>query len=333
MDSCTSALLLREMGYDPIGVRLVLHQGDDLNDQNRLKALRSMGIEVLEVDGRDVFHRAVIKPFLEDYESCRTPNPCVICNENAKLKLLFDEADRRGIDLVATGHYVKKAVYRERASLARASFVPKDQSYMLYRIPRRWIDRLIFPLGDMSKEQVRRYVAQEMGSPDMAQGDSQDICFIDGALDDFLLSSLGGSSSPGPMVSVDGEVLGRHRGLCLYTEGQRKGLGLGGGPWFVVKKDIKANSLILGRRENVEVRRIRASSPRWQQTVEVGASYDLQHRYRSRPQRGTLVSLDDLEMEVLLDYPAQGVALGQSLVFYDGDRVLGGGIIDWTANW
>lgn len=333
VDSCTSALLLRDMGYEPLGVRLILHHGEDPNDRERLKSLKSMGVEVLEIDGREVFHRSVVGPFLRSYRDCLTPNPCVICNEMAKIKLLFDQADDRGIEFVSTGHYAKRAEQDGRSALFRGAFTPKDQSYMLYRVPSRWISRLIFPLGDMSKEQVRGFISQRMGSPEMAQGDSQDICFIDGSLGDFLSSALGGKLIPGPMVSVDGRLLGQHRGLCLYTEGQRKGLGLGGGPWFVVKKDVRNNSLILGREEDVEVRRIGASNLRWQQSVEVGRSYDVQHRYRSLPQRGTLISMEDDTVEVALEGPTRGVALGQSLVFYDGPRLLGGGIIDWTASW
>lgn len=333
VDSCSSALILRDMGYDPIGVKLLLHDNDDERDRSRLKNLRSMGIDVLEVDGRALFRDAVIEPFLEEYGRSVTPNPCVICNERAKLKMLFDEADRMGIDLVATGHYVRSSVIRGRKFLLRGSCPQKDQSYMLYRIPPRWVSRLVFPLGEMGKDEVRRLVSDRMGSDDMGQGDSQDICFIDGDLGTFLSSNLKDSPSPGPMVSLDGNVLGRHKGLCLYTEGQRKGLGLGGGPWFVVQKNLEDNSLVLGREDDVKVMRIGTSRLRWQQEVVEGGRYEMQHRYRSRPQVGKLVSLKEDSMEILLDRPAEGVAVGQSLVLYDGPCLLGGGIIEWTANW
>lgn len=333
MDSSSSAFILRDMGYDPIGVKLLLHDNDDERDRDRLKNLRSMGIEVLEVDGRGLFRNAVIEPFLEAYGRSVTPNPCVICNERAKLRMIFDEADRMGIHLVATGHYVRSGILRGRRSLLRGSCLPKDQSYMLYRIPNEWVSRLIFPLGNIGKDEVRRLVSDRMGSHDMGQGDSQDICFIDGDLRAFLSSNLKDSHSPGPMVSVDGNVLGRHKGLCLYTEGQRKGLGLGGGPWFVVQKNREDNALVLGREDDVKVVRIRASNLRWQQEVVEGGNYEMQHRYRSRPQRGKLVSLNEDSMEVFLDSPAYGVAIGQSLVLYDGPHLLGGGIINWTANW
>lgn len=333
MDSCSSALILREMGYRPVGVKLILHDNDNERDQDRLKNLRSMGIEILEIDGRSLFRDEVVEPFLEEYGRFVTPNPCVICNERAKLRLLFDVADRMGVDLVATGHYVRSGYFRDKKSLLRGSCPQKDQSYMLYRIPYDWVSRLIFPLGEMNKDDVRRLVSDRMGSQDMGQGDSQDICFIEDNLGAFLSSNLTDVPLPGPMLSMDGMVLGRHRGLCFYTEGQRKGLGLGGGPWFVVSKNREENSLILGRDDDVRIFRIGASHLRWHQAVSEGGHYEIQHRYRSRPQRGKLVSLKEDGMEVILDLPAHGVAIGQSLVLYDGPYLLGGGIIDWTANW
>lgn len=333
MDSCASALLLREMGYEPVGVRLLLHDNGDEKDKDRLKNLESMGIEVVEVDGRGLFKAEVIEPFLQDYGRAVTPNPCVMCNERAKLRMLFEEADKRGIDLVATGHYVRSGEQDGRKALYRGAFLPKDQSYMLYRVPYKWVSRLIFPLGEMEKDEARRYLSLQMGSHEMGQGDSQDICFIDDNLNDFITSNLEPSPKPGDMISTEGRILGRHKGLCLYTEGQRKGLGLGDGPWFVVKKEVRSNSLVLGRDDDIQVRRIKASNLRWQQDVRVGACYDIQHRYRSRPQVGKLISLEEDRLEVLFDHPATGVSVGQSLVFYDGLRLLGGGVIDWVANY
>lgn len=328
VDSCAAALLLRSSGYEPLGVRLILKEKEDRLDEARLKGLDSLGIPVVEVDGRDVFRSSVVEPFLEAYERSTTPNPCVICNERVKFRLLFEEADRRGIHLVGTGHYAGITPYRDGSAISRAEIGGKDQSYMLYRLPSEWLGRLIFPLENLSKPEVRDLVFREFDDEELRSGDSQDICFIPGSLESFLDENLSEEAGPGPMISLDGDVLGRHRGLCRYTEGQRKGLGLGGGPWFVVRKDRSENALILGREADTSVVRIGFSMLKWQHKVNEGSVYMIQHRYRSAPVPAVLSRLSQDSAEVLLEKPARGVAPGQSLVLYDGPCLLGGGVID-----
>ncbi len=329
VDSCAAALLLLKNGYDPVAVRLVLNDKNDEKDRLRLEMLKSVGIRLVELDGRDLFVKSVIEPFLAAYRESMTPNPCVLCNEKVKFKMLFDEADRLGINHVATGHYAGKGLYGCCPAILRATSSAKDQSYMLYRLLPDWISRLVFPLSDISKGQVRDMVSSEFGSKDMGEGDSQDICFLDGGLDEYLKERV--ECLAGAMVSVDGEVLGKHRGLCLYTEGQRKGLGLGGGPWFVVRKDSQTNALVLGRERDSLVVRVGVSMINWQQEVPRGFRCQVQYRYRSLPRMATIYFSGE-NGEVLLESPAGGVAPGQSVVFYDGPCLLGGGIITWTAD-
>ncbi len=331
MDSCAAALILRERGYDPLGIRLVLHdQGDD-RDSSRLSGLKKLGISVVELDGRAAFQKSVINPFVDAYGDGATPNPCVLCNERVKFRLLFDEADRRGVHHVATGHYAGLGSYGDGIAIRRADTGGKDQSYMLYRLSREWLPRLIFPLEKLSKLQVRSMVADALEAVDLGQGDSQDICFLPGRLEDFLTRRLGDACPPGPMITADGRRLGEHGGLYRYTLGQRKGLGLGGGPWFVTEKDHTTNALILGGADDCAVVRIRCSMLRWHHKIKVGASYCVCHRYRSRAVAATVTDLDDSSFEVLLNTPVQGAAPGQSLVVYDGSWLLAGGIISHVS--
>lgn len=329
MDSCAAALLLLEKGFDPVAVHLVLRDENEKKDSSRLRALESMGIDLAEPDGRELFRRSVTDPFLRAYGDCVTPNPCVLCNERVKFKMLFDEADRRGIRCVATGHYAGKGLYGSNPAVIRSESGGKDQSYMLYRLPSRWISRLIFPLADLSKEEARALVSRAFGSKEMGDGDSQDICFLNGRLEEYLKGKV--ECRPGAMVSLDGRILGEHRGLPLYTEGQRKGLGLGGGPWFVVRKDRETNALVIGKNGNSTVVRVGISMINLQQEVPWGFRCQVQYRYRSSP-RAAALYVSRKNGEVLLDSPAGDVALGQSMAFYDGPCLLGGGIITWTAD-
>lgn len=329
VDSTLSALRLKDQGYDVTAVHLVMKDSQDELDKARMTALEQIyGIAVRYWDCRQRFDEKVIQPFLEAYREGATPNPCVICNECVKIWGLMEEADRLGIEKVATGHYARTVSVPGGWAIARARS-KKDQSYMLYRLPPEWIARLVFPLHDDEKDHVRDETAARLHSAELSKGDSQDICFLgQQSLEGFLRGRLGlGELPPGPMVSVEGRVLGGHRGLALYTEGQRKGLGLSDGPWFVREKDRPGNRLVLEHGCESGVRRILFGKANWQQSVKIGEIYNVQYRYRCAPVSANLVRYSDGAGEAELLLPAGGVALGQSLVFYDGDVLLGGGII------
>ncbi len=328
VDSTAAFILLRRQGFEPVGVHLVMIDRMNDLDRQRLKALEEkLGIEVHWIDCREQFSRSVEEPFLEAYRRCQTPNPCVICNEQLKVRLLAEEADRLGCYGICTGHYAHTVETPQGWSIARSRSA-KDQSYMLYRLPREWIPRLIFPLGDRDKSETRKISAHVLGSSHFAQGDSQDICFLGGAkLSKYLKDRLPEETfCPGEMV-CDGQLLGCHRGLPLYTEGQRKGLGLSGGPWFVAAKDPENNRLLLSHYQEQTCSEIFFEDARWQRDPETGRIYLVQHRYRSSPVPAQLESCDGLKGSVALEVPLSGVAPGQSLVFYDGDLLVGGGII------
>lgn len=329
VDSSASAMLLKKAGYEPVGVRLRLHDNENELDNSRVALLSDkLGIEIIDIDAREMFKREVIGSFLRSYEDMDTPNPCVLCNERVKFHMLFQQADKMGIDKVATGHYAGKGSYLGRSAITRAEDRRKDQSYMLYRLPCEWISRLVFPLEEFKKQDVREIVSDGLGGRHLGDGDSQDICFIPGELNDFLKENLKtGSDKPGPIIDLEGRVLGTHKGLYRYTIGQRKGLGLGGGPWFVIEKDRAGNRLILGRAEDGLVAKIGCNMVAWQHRVNLSCSYLIQHRYRSAPVEAVLTALSPDGAEITLNKPARGVAPGQSLVFYDDNVLLGGGII------
>ncbi len=327
VDSTATFLLLRRQGFDPLGVHLAMGRDPDDLDRRRLQALEErLDARIHRIDCHQEFCQRVTAPFLEAYGRCETPNPCVICNEQLKIRLLVEAADDLGCRWIATGHYARTVETPQGWAIAR-SRSSKDQSYMLYRLLPQWIPRLIFPLADMEKSQTRQISAEALGD-DFAGGDSQDICFLEGqSLAQYLEDRLPQESlRPGEMVCC-GQVVGRHRGLAFYTEGQRKGLGLSGGPWFVKAKDRDHNRLVLSHRQDSAVSEIFFKSPRWQRTPQVGQSYLAQHRYRSTPVPARLAEWDGCRGRVVPEVPLTGVALGQSLVLYCGNLLVGGGII------
>ncbi|MDY3868049.1 MAG: tRNA 2-thiouridine(34) synthase MnmA [Pyramidobacter sp.] len=329
VDSTLTALRLKEAGYEVTAVHLVMKDSIDPRDSARMEALeRQENISVRHIDCRERFVQKVIQPFLNAYSSGQTPNPCVICNEAVKVRCLIEEADRLGIAQVATGHYAGTMQTEHGHAIVRASS-KKDQSYMLYRLPSEWIGRLVFPLRSDEKHDVRQETAQRLHSDQFSLGDSQDICFLgDQNLEDYLRSHLSAESiKPGLITDTEGNALGTHRGVSLYTEGQRKGLGLSGGPWFVRSKDRAENRLVLEHGKETGVHRISFCCANWQQPVSTGTTYSVQYRYRCVPVTGNLIRYDGSSGEFELSLPAGGVAAGQSLVFYDGTMLLGGGII------
>lgn len=328
VDSTCTVLTLLEQGYQVVPVYLCMKDSMAPDDDKRLRRLEEItGQPVLRLDVKERFSRLVENAFVEEYERGRTPNPCVVCNEQVKIRILMEEADARGIHKVATGHYARIIDWHGRPALARGDSA-KDQSYMLYRLPSAWLSRLIFPLGELEKSQVREKTVSALGS-DYGSGESQDICFLQNrSLRDYLKERLPKEALRcGVMCDCQGRNVGTHEGLALYTEGQRKGLGLSGGPWFVSHKSFSDNRLILSHQEAALQKRIRFEDANWQQPMEQAMPCLVQSRYRSRPQSGRLIELNDHGGMVELDSPCGVTAAGQSLVCYDGSVVLGGGII------
>jgi len=331
LDSAVAAALLREQGPGVVGVHLRLAAGGPAREH--LAALaQGLGIPWLEVDLREDFSRLVLAYFAGEYSRGRTPNPCVRCNASIKFGRLRQLLQEAGVPYLATGHYARLQPGGDGIlELHRGRDRTKDQSYFLQRLPRELLPQILFPLGEMTKEEVRRrYV--ELGLP--LAGDyreSQELCFIpEGSYQDFLQQLQGSMGEPGELVDCRGRVLGRHRGLEYYTVGQRRGLGVPAGePYYVVEIRPEANQVVLGFKNELFSSGLRATGVNWLIAPPEGEATALAViRYRHPGVAARLFLEDSGEVRVIFATPQTAVAPGQAVAFYQGDRLLGGGWIE-----
>jgi tRNA-specific 2-thiouridylase len=335
VDSSLTAALLLQQNYEVIGLTMHLglesqplatHAGDPAIDAARVA--EQLGIEHHVVDFCDFFQQQVISPFCEEYARGRTPNPCVLCNNKLKFGVLLDRALELGGDFLATGHYVRLAKSGERYYVHKALDSKKDQSYFLFGLTQEQLAHCLFPLGEMSKEQVRQ-AAIEQDLAVAQKSDSQDICFIpDGDYIGFLEAS-GIDRSNGDIVHVDGQVLAQHLGLYRYTIGQRKGLGIGWAePLYVVALDTCGNRVIVGEKQHLLCERMEVGDCCWsmsqpQQVFECRCR--IRYRHQEVPVR--VEPQADGSVIVVFAEPQSGVTPGQAAVFYNSELVIGGGWI------
>jgi tRNA-specific 2-thiouridylase len=343
VDSSVAALLLREEGYSVSGVTFTMFDPEDptkpYGESSCLSGGASdaeacasvMGIPHRTENASADFRTCVIDYFADAYLAGKTPNPCVQCNRTVKFPELLAYADRIGVTLVATGHYVRSR-YDEasgRYELLRGADKKKDQSYVLWALPQETLSRLIFPVGDLSKETLRE-MATEAGLPVAQKADSQDICFIpDGDYVSYISRLRGFAPEEGNYLSSDGRVIGRHKGQLRYTVGQRKGLGMSFGKhMFVLAKDASANTVTLGEESELFTRTVYAEeinliSPH--RLTSQGLTAKVRYSASDSPVRVELTG--DGTATVVFDEPQRAPTPGQSVVFYDGEVVVGGGII------
>ncbi|MBR6736442.1 MAG: tRNA 2-thiouridine(34) synthase MnmA [Oscillospiraceae bacterium] len=332
-DSAATAMLLKEMGYSPEGATLILHHynscGDDAKAAKKTASLLDIPFGV--VDGEEVFKKTVITPFGESYANGETPNPCIFCNRSAKIPLLLEEADRRGIELCATGHYVRKGFDGKRYYLMRAKDETKDQTYVLYTLTQDMLKRLIFPMGEHIKEEMRPKI-EALGLVERERPESQDICFIpDGDYAGFLARECSITSEEGNFIRPDGTILGRHKGLLHYTIGQRRGLGISDkARLFVLEKRSADNTVVLGAPEELFSKTMRVRNINWQaiEPPKDSITAEVKARYRQKAEKAVITPLSETEAIIEFINPQRAITSGQSAVFYDGDIVLGGGIIE-----
>ena len=343
VDSSVAAWLLKEQGYEVVGITFKLWSGetedskccglDDISDARMV--CHQMGIPHYVLNYKDLFRRRVVEPFVRAYQEGRTPNPCILCNRYVKFEEFCRRARELGADHIATGHYAR--VGRDPASgrweLLRGADPAKDQSYVLYTLTQEQLSMLLLPCGEFSKEEIRR-LADQSGLRVAHKPDSQDICFVPGGDYAAFLEEYTGAPLPaGRFVDPEGNTLGQHRGSARYTIGQRKGLGIAlGRPMFVSAIDPRANTVTLVEDEGALLRReVLAedvnflSLPReaFSEPVEVQARL----RYSQRPAEAQGLLLPDGRLRLTFREPQRAPTPGQAAVLYQGDRVVCGGTI------
>ena len=328
VDSAVAASLAVAAGFDVVGVTMRLGVSKAMDDAVVAAAgdvAATLQIPHEVVDLGDAFAHRVVEPFIEAYMRGETPNPCVLCNVQVKFGLLLDAALSGGADLLVTGHYARVEESGGRRVLLRGVDESKDQSYFLYRLVGERLGKLWFPLGGMRKAQVRERAAS-LGLPCARRGESQDVCFLAGTGIKSFLRARGVTSPSGDIVDVDGTVVGSHGGVWGFTVGQRKGIGVGGGPArYVISIDAPNARVVVGPAEHCLTRAAFARDVVWDDPYG-DRRVESQIRYRTAPV-ASLVHASHDALTVEFDSPVSGVAPGQSIVCYDGARVIGGGYL------
>ena len=330
VDSSLAAALLKQAGYEVSGIYMQLWS--DPNIECTMSDLEHtcqlLDIPLYRLDLETEFHRLVIDYFCLEYSLGRTPNPCIVCNQHIKFGLLLDRALEMGAQYLATGHYARVGRSADGYRLLKAADQSKDQSYFLYTLGQQQLKHLLFPLGRLSKEMVRR-LAAELGLPASSRRDSQDVCFIpDNDYRSFITERI--PLKVGDIVDITGEVLSRHGGLARYTVGQRHGLGLiSSKQLYVLKLDATNNRLVVGTGDQLLHSVLVATKLSWVsgEASKEPISITAKVRYKA-PEVAAELHLSDSMAEVQFIKPQPAIAPGQSVVFYQGDAVLGGGVID-----
>lgn len=332
VDSSVAAALLVDAGNDVTGVTMqLLPQGDGPGQCCGTSAVRDakrtcdlLGITHFTLNVRRQFAAEVIEPFCDAYAAGETPNPCIVCNDRIKFVELWRRAAQQGAEYLATGHYA--GVERDSNGepwLVRGLDRAKDQSYFLYRLTREQLERTLFPVGALTKTDVRR-TASEFGLPTATMPESQDVCFIAGDTGDWVASKRPEAGASGPIVDAAGRELGQHRGLAAYTVGQRHGLGLPGGPHYVLALRAAANEVVVGEAAALDAREVVCRDVKWRGPAAVPVL--VQTRYRQIAV-GAQARVDGSQLRITFDEPVRAVAPGQAAVCYTGNVVVGGGVV------
>ena len=331
VDSSVAALLLRDAGYDVVGVTLSLTpQCTDADADDARRVADALKIEHHVLDLRDVFRDQVIGPFCRSYLHGQTPNPCVLCNQTIKFGEMLRYAQSLGVDRIATGHYARTEQRGGRTLLLRAHS-RKDQSYFLCKLRQDQLSAAVFPVAGYEKDELR-VLAEKAGLSVAHKKDSQDVCFIpDNDYVSFLCRNCRVSPQAGDFVDADGNVLGRHQGILCYTVGQRKGLGAFGKPMYVTAIDAARNRVVLGEEGCQYAAGLLADQINWIAFDAPLPSFrcEARIRFRAAPAAATVYAEGD-RVRVFFDEPQRSVTPGQTVAFYDGDIVLGGGTIQQT---
>ncbi|MBB6454376.1 tRNA-specific 2-thiouridylase [Salirhabdus euzebyi] len=341
VDSSVSALLLKEQGYDVVGIFMKNWDDTDENGfctatedfEDVVRVCNQLDIPYYSVNFEKEYWNKVFTYFLDEYKAGRTPNPDVMCNKEIKFKAFLDHAMSLGADYLATGHYARVQQNGEHFEMLRGVDDNKDQTYFLNQLSQDVLSKVIFPLGAYTKKEIRE-IAMKHNLATATKKDSTGICFIgERNFKEFLSEYL--PAQPGNMKTLTGEVKGTHDGLMYYTIGQRHGLGIGGAgdPWFVVGKNLKDNVLFVGQgydNENLHSDALEATDLNWIIPVDLSTSFTCtaKFRYRQNDSKVTVYPLDNGDVRVEFDQSERAITPGQAVVFYKEDICLGGGTID-----
>lgn len=341
VDSSVAALLLKEQGYDVIGI--FMKNWDDTDEfgvctatedyEDVINVCNDIGIPYYAVNFEQQYWDKVFTYFLEEYKAGRTPNPDVMCNKEIKFKAFLDHAMSLGADFLATGHYAQVVETENGVAMLRGKDENKDQTYFLNQLSQDQLQKVMFPIGGLDKSEVRK-IAEQAGLATAKKKDSTGICFIgERNFKEFLGQYL--PAQPGKMNTMDGKTVGKHDGLMYYTIGQRHGLGIGGSgePWFVIGKDLKNNTLLVGQGFHHDalysdsltaINLSFATARTMPKTFECTAKF----RYRQPDTKVTVQLTEEGHATVTFEQPVRAITPGQAVVFYDGEECLGGGTID-----
>ncbi len=347
IDSSVTAMLLHEQGYEVIGVTMKTWDYsssggkkkstgccslDDINDARILAV--NMGFHHIIIDIREEFGNAIVNNFVHEYLAGRTPNPCVLCNTHIKWDALLKRADQLGCEYIATGHYAQIRHENGRYVISKGVDEWKDQSYVLWGLTQESLARTIFPLGQYKKSEIRQ-MAMDRGYEELAKkSESYEICFIpDNDYRGFLKRKVEGLEEKvagGDFVDTNGNVLGKHKGYPFYTIGQRKGLEIAlGEPMYVVEIDAQNNRVVLGTKDDLKKQRMTVKNPNLIKYARLPEDVDIitKIRYKDKGTLSRVKNTGEQQVEVTFFEPVQGIAPGQSAVFYEGNDLLGGGFI------
>ena len=345
VDSSVAAYLLKEQGYDVIGVTMQIWQEEDVctveenggccglsavEDARRVAA--ALGIPYYVMNFREEFQKNVIDYFADSYVNGQTPNPCIACNRYVKWEALLKRSISIGADFIATGHYARvEQLSNGRYALRRSATAAKDQTYALYNLTQEQLKRTLMPVGEYTKEEVR-VIAEKIGLLVADKPDSQDICFVpDGDYATYIEENIAaGSIRPGNFVTSDGTIVGQHKGIIHYTVGQRKGLGLSlGHPAFVLEIRPETNEVVVGTNEESMSRYVRANHVNFMSVADIDGKKRAwgKIRYNHKGAWCTVERTGEDEILCTFDEPVRAITPGQALVLYDGEYVLGGGTI------
>lgn len=327
VDSTVSALILKEDGYDVEGVYMRLHSKPGYHEVHQARAQKAadfVGIPLHVIDLEDIFKEKVFNPFIETYKNGQTPNPCALCNKNLKFGEMIKFADIIGAEYIATGHYIQ----HDGKYLLQAEDDTKDQSYFLFYIDKEIVSRLLFPMGTRKKSDIKNLAASIEGLESFAsQAESSEICFVETTYAD-LLKDYVEVDKVGEVLDTNGKVVGEHKGYMHYTIGKRKGFTVKGAhdPHYVVEIDPIANKIVVGHKEDLACNKVDLRDINmFDERTEFETSVKLRYRTKAVTCK---VKISEKGAEVILDEPVYGVAKGQAAVFYDNNKLIGGG---WIA--